>query len=224
MSVAVVATTIGHWETAQRMIDSILDNEPHVTVVMVGDRSMPGKYREAEMVRPKAKLNCQQAQNIGIQQIDADWYVVCDADVICKGSFANDIEVLHPDFVHGPKVNRGGRNDMPYDYLDGWFYAFHANFFKDVGLFDESFEASGFEDADICYRGYKMGYGIARLSVPFDHKAMGLKRDITGGYNDARARNVERVKQKHGTYGDKERGELDWGPPGTAFQVSGSTG
>lgn len=222
--ISLIATTVGNWDRLVKpMLDSINEHEPEVEVIIVdAGGKMPDAYDGNVRIIKTGMLNCQEAQNVGLEASEADWFLVTDVDVICVAPFAHLFKGLSPRLIYGPSRHGAGYQSLPYDWLDGWCYAFSREFYETVGGFDEAFEASGFEDADLCYRGYKQGFGIAHIDLPFKHLIDGVKYQITDSYSDARSRNIERVKEKHGTFSDKKRGLLDWGPARVPQVLSGA--
>jgi hypothetical protein len=194
--ISVVATAVGGWgRYAKPMIDSILKHEPGAEIIIVdAGRLMPNEYRSAMIIKAD-KVNCSAGQNIGLGIGTGDWFLVCDVDVICKGSFLHLFD-MEPG-VYGPKMHSAGFEGMPRDWLDGWLYAIHRDVFDAVGGFDENIEGAGFEDADLCYRAENAGYPVARKSFPFHHLEAGIKSEISPGYRTVRENNIEYVKQKH---------------------------
>ena len=204
--IAIITTSVGGWDNLLKpMIDSVQRHEPGVEVFVVdAGRTMPDEYPGAVIVKAD-RVNCSAAQNIGIKYIDADWYLVTDCDVLCNAPFAHLFDDFDENAIYGNKFHHpesyGFGNRMPM-WIDGWIYAFSKKLLDKVGLFDERFLGSGFEDADICWRAMLKGYDIKQGSLPFTHLEYGQKRSISDGYDNVRLQNIAYLKGKYDLPGD----------------------
>lgn len=55
-------------------------------------------------------------------------------------------------------------------YLEGFMLAFHKQFLKDVGFFDEAFFPAFYEDVDLSWRAMRHGYELVQVDVlPVQH-------------------------------------------------------
>lgn len=199
MKVSVITTSVGGWDKLIKpMIISIRKYEPGVEIVVVdcGD-NYPDEFMGAKIIKT-GLLNCSAAQNVGMEHTDADWFLVSDCDVICEGDFTHLFEYLDKDTIWGNKLHVPNNFGFgKYNWLDGWIYAFSRKLYEDIGGFDENFQGSGFEDADICWRAIEKGYKINFGDFPFRHLEVGQKRSISDGYDDVRLKNIEYLRKKH---------------------------
>lgn len=211
MSLAVITTSIGGWDKyIVPFIDSIRKYEKDVPIIIVDAGSnYPAQYKDENVhILKTPELNCSEAQNIGLDYMTADWYLVSDCDVLCRAEFVNRIHRLPDDAIYGnkmhPKDRGGGKKqpfETPYRWLDGWIYAIPDKIYQRIGGFDENFEGSGFEDADYCWRAMERGFDLRLAGLPFLHLADNAKKTISPRYKEVRQRNITYLRNKWDLYG-----------------------
>lgn len=163
-----------------------------------GDRG-PEEYKGAQIVKTPI-LSYTEALNVAIDHSDEPWILSIDTDIICLSQFVYLFEQhFEEDTLYGNKFV----HSRPYlthpdgGWLDGWIIAVSKKVLNDIGTFDEDIIASGFEDADLCFRARDAGYKIQKFDLPFNHLMAGQKYDISEEYDDKRLFNIEHVRKKH---------------------------
>ena len=175
--------------------------ESDVDIIWVDcDDRGPDEYKDAQIVKTPI-LSYTEALNVAIEHSDEPWILSIDTDIICLSGFVHIFDnFLQEDTLYGNKYvgSRPYLNHPDGGWLDGWIIAVSKKVLNDIGTFDENIIASGFEDADLCFRAREAGYNIRRLDFPFQHLAAGQKRDISEKYDEKRDHNIEYVAKKHG--------------------------
>lgn len=202
MKVDLITTSVKGWNRyIKPLIDSVEKHEGITSNIIVVDAGShyPDEYKDVKIIHTPM-LNCCEAQNVGMRNSDADWFLITDCDVICEGKFIDKIKGLPQNSIYGNQMTQAKHKFFtgPSKWLDGWIYAIPRNIYDKIGNFDENFIGSGFEDADYCWRAVHVGFDVKLAMFPFKHLAAGQKRAITENYKKVRLKNIEYLKMKWG--------------------------
>jgi len=199
MTPVVILVGINQWEEFTRpAIRSILSYDPGINLYVIDNASDPLYPQEegVHIIRSLERVCYSRAINFGIttadSQMEPDWYVVLNNDVIATGPIREALAWMTPDTLWGNQLIT--HKDMR--WLGLWLFAIPREIRNEVGLFDENFEICGFDDADYCFRAAKLGFRIEKSSLPIKHH-WGKTRWGIPGYEEIRLKNKAYLEAKH---------------------------
>jgi len=204
MKVAIIIVGIGQWEEYTRpLIDSIRKYEPNIYIIVVDNgNNYPVYYNNVHFIITKKIVHYSVAINLGKSLVsdNADWIIVINNDVVCKAPFIKILETMNTKILYGNDVHgmKHPKFKSPTIWLDGWLYAIPKEIFDAVGEWDENFHIAGFEDADYCFRTYKLGYKIKESKLPFKHLEYHIRKKVVPDYPKHRMHNMKYLVKKHG--------------------------
>ena len=204
MSVAVIITGIDDWEKyTLPCINSIKECEPEAKIIYI-DNGSAEPYPNVGGTVPigiTGTVGYAEAINIGLAAASgiANWYLVCNNDVLFKKPFVKQVNKLDPGKLHGFEQHTF---EESIEYICGWAYIISSQVIDKVGLFDEHFKPKWYEDVDYCIRAKKAGVSI-EIHNPegwgFDHLKQDGERDGIRSLNmKAYNENKLYLKEKHG--------------------------
>lgn len=170
MTVSLVITGAGKWEEyTQPFLDSIARYATGFHVVCVDLGCEYPDYPNVQMVRHPL-TSYAAALNLGIQAHKADWYFLCNNDMlITKPLDAGRVGSLNPDCLYSWVMV--DKKTVGFEYLESWSMFVSQKVLEAIGLFDENFRPMWFEGADLCYRAQQAGF---QLAPPLDRNEWGI--------------------------------------------------
>jgi len=164
MSIAAVIVGINGWkEYTQPLLGAFNEYDPGIDVVCVDNQSDPPYPTDRRTFRCDTRCGYGDAINQGIQTAGKhDWYLVMNNDIELSGSISHKINELDPDKLYGFDLHHI-HNVPDSDYLQGWALIISHKVWSTVGLFDEKFEVTWFDDVDYSWRAKQAGFELERL-------------------------------------------------------------
>jgi len=166
-NVAVVIVGVDQWERfTLPLLVSIKGNERYVPVFCVdnGSKEPYPKWGGVSIIRSNEIMGYAAGINFGIrfalEQVDAEWFVVLNNDVLVKKPFVENLLALDPKNLYGFYT---WKDLFDWDYLSSWCLFISKNIWDQIGQFDEAFYPMYFEDADYSKRVLDAGYDLICL-------------------------------------------------------------
>ena len=194
MSVSVIIVGINGWlEYTRPLIAGLWQFEPEVNIVCVDNHSDTPYPEAPHIVRTPERLCYSAAINYGVDQAPDGWILSLNNDVRCHGDFVKHVESLNPGKIYGRQIIE----EAGHVWLGNWLALFTKDTWNKLGGFDPHFAVCGFEDADYCIRGKRLGIDTEPVDLPFTH-LWGKTRWAIPGYEATREQNIDYFEQKHG--------------------------
>lgn len=205
VSVGMVAYRNGGQDFATDYAKSILLWEPSAQVVMVDSNSTPPyrknkRYKVIRMLYAEnERYNYAKSLNTLINNMDGDWLVYGNDDVLCTGSFIEEVEALDRRAVYGVDlaINRNLISGIPIYHIYGWIVIMHRSIIDKVGWYDEGFTGGNLDDVDYGFRAAQKLVAVNRVDLPFIHLDS-MRRKTAGGFRVDALANRKKFLRKHG--------------------------
>ena len=204
MSVAVIIVGIDDWEKyTLPCINSIKACEPKAKIIYI-DNGSDEPYPNVEGTVPigiTGTVCYAEAINIGLASASgiANWYLVCNNDVLFKKPFVSKVNKLDTERLHGFEKHT---YEESIEYICGWSFLISSQVIDKVGLFDEHFKPKWYEDVDYCIRAKNADVAIEFHNPEgwgFKHLKQDEERDeIRSANMKAYRENHNYLKAKHG--------------------------
>lgn len=196
IDVTAVIVGINGWEEyTLPFIRSILRFEPNMPIVLI-DNASEQAYPSVDGVKiiRTPRVCYAAALNIGMRNSpQSAYWLILNNDVLCTAPFLDHIHLLPGRQIHANEI---GENNQHHWFVS-WCVVIPSVVWHGVGEFDEGFEVCGFEDVDYSMRTQKEGFGLNKVSLPFEHFGGKTRWDMPG-YPAQRMRNIEYFNQKWG--------------------------